>query len=208
MRGRRRARQYEETFDVPADWATERVTFAFEGVYRDAMVHINGDSAGQWANGYSTFHIPADPYLAYGQPNTIRVEVQAHEDSRWYGGAGIHRPAACAPRCSSYHSVAISTVLRGRRTIRPRATQVVPPSPARTRSAGTTGRRSRRHPRTQGWSGVVRRHRPGQTRYWRSPASSPPTRGDDRRPRSAPARGAARTAAVRCAPSLRIAVRR
>ncbi|MFZ0530488.1 MAG: glycoside hydrolase family 2 TIM barrel-domain containing protein [Propionicimonas sp.] len=84
--------QYEKTFYVSPDWATKRVTFEFEGVYRDAMVYINGDFAGQWANGYSTFHIPADPYLVYGQPNTIRVEAHAHKDSRWYSGAGIHRP--------------------------------------------------------------------------------------------------------------------
>ncbi|MFF7882189.1 glycoside hydrolase family 2 TIM barrel-domain containing protein [Streptomyces sp. NPDC020794] len=84
--------QYEKTFDVPASWATKRVTFEFEGVYRDAMVFVNDAFAGQWANGYSTFHIAADPYLRYGQANSIRVEAQAYKDSRWYSGGGIHRP--------------------------------------------------------------------------------------------------------------------
>ncbi|MEU7828624.1 MULTISPECIES: glycoside hydrolase family 2 TIM barrel-domain containing protein [unclassified Nonomuraea] len=84
--------QYDKDFEVPAAWAGKRVTFEFEGVYRDAMVFINGAFAGQWAGGYSTFHIAADPFLRYGQTNTIRVEAQAHQDSRWYSGGGMHRP--------------------------------------------------------------------------------------------------------------------
>ena len=83
---------YEKPFDVPKEWATKRVTFEFEGVYRDAMVYVNGALAGQWANGYSTFHVSADAFLRYGEENTIRVDAQAHEDSRWYSGGGIYRP--------------------------------------------------------------------------------------------------------------------
>ncbi|MFJ8048323.1 glycoside hydrolase family 2 TIM barrel-domain containing protein [Streptomyces luteogriseus] len=83
---------YEKQFNVPADWATKRITFEFEGVYRDAMVYLNGALAGQWANGYSRFHVSADPFLTYGQVNTIRVDAQAYQDSRWYSGGGIHRP--------------------------------------------------------------------------------------------------------------------
>lgn len=84
--------QYSKTFDVPPDWRDRRVTLEFEGVYRDAMVYVNGELAGQWANGYSIFHVPLDPFLRYGQPNTVSVEAQANEDSRWYSGGGIHRP--------------------------------------------------------------------------------------------------------------------
>lgn len=83
---------YEKQFDVPLTWATKRVTFEFGGVYRDAMVYLNGALAGQWANGYSTFHVEADAYLKYGETNVIRVDAQAHQDSRWYSGGGVHRP--------------------------------------------------------------------------------------------------------------------
>ncbi|WP_326663410.1 glycoside hydrolase family 2 TIM barrel-domain containing protein [Streptomyces canus] len=83
---------YEKQFDVPEEWATKRVTFEFEGVYRDAMVYINGALAGQWAGGYSRFHVSADPFLQYGRVNTVRVDAQAHQDSRWYSGGGLHRP--------------------------------------------------------------------------------------------------------------------
>ncbi|WP_458117258.1 glycoside hydrolase family 2 TIM barrel-domain containing protein [Arthrobacter sp. D2-10] len=84
--------QYEKTLDVPAAWGNRRVALEFEGVYRDAMVYINGELAAQWANGYSVFHVAMDPFLRYGESNSVRVEAQANEDSRWYSGAGIHRP--------------------------------------------------------------------------------------------------------------------
>jgi len=83
---------YEKQFAVPREWTRKRVTFEFEGVYRDAAVYVNGVLAGQWANGYSTFHIPADSFLRYGDTNSVRVDAQAHQDSRWYSGGGLHRP--------------------------------------------------------------------------------------------------------------------
>ncbi|WEV75321.1 glycoside hydrolase family 2 TIM barrel-domain containing protein [Bifidobacterium sp. ESL0800] len=84
--------QYKKSFEVPEQWADKRVVFEFEGVYRDAMVYINGAYAGQHSYGYSRFYIPANPYLDYGQTNTITVECRAHRDSRWYSGAGMIRP--------------------------------------------------------------------------------------------------------------------
>lgn len=83
--------EYTKTFDVPAEWRDKTVIFEFEGVYRDAMVYINGEFAAQRPNGYTGFAIKADPYLRYGQSNTIAVQAHAHEDSRWYTGAGIYR---------------------------------------------------------------------------------------------------------------------
>jgi beta-galactosidase len=83
--------EYSKTFDVPADLADKKVSVEFEGVYRDAMVFVNGVFAGQRPNGYSGFVIDLDPYLKYGAANTIRVDARAHDDSRWYTGAGIYR---------------------------------------------------------------------------------------------------------------------
>jgi beta-galactosidase len=82
---------YSKTFDVPADYRDKVIIMEFEGVYRDAVVYINGDFAAQRPNGYAGFAVKADPYLRYGQPNTITVEARSHQDSRWYSGAGIYR---------------------------------------------------------------------------------------------------------------------
>ncbi|MCI7456942.1 glycoside hydrolase family 2 TIM barrel-domain containing protein [Actinomyces urogenitalis] len=83
---------YERTLDVPASWRERRVTLELEGVYRDAVVKVNGSFAAQRPNGYTMFHVELDPFLRYGQENTITVECQAHNDSRWYSGGGITRP--------------------------------------------------------------------------------------------------------------------
>ncbi|ROO87328.1 beta-galactosidase [Actinocorallia herbida] len=83
--------EYRKTFSVPEEHRGKRIFLEFEGVYRDATVHINGDYAGQRPYGYSHFHIDADRYLRFGQDNEIRVEARAHRDSRWYTGAGIYR---------------------------------------------------------------------------------------------------------------------
>ena len=76
---------------MPEEYRDRSVTLEFEGVYRDAMVFINGEFAAQRPNGYTNFYVKADPYLRYGEPNTIRVQARAHQDSRWYTGAGIYR---------------------------------------------------------------------------------------------------------------------
>lgn len=83
--------EYAKTFDVPGEYRGKRVTLEFQGAYRDAVVFVNDVFAAQRPNGYSTFFVPLDPYLKYGEPNTVRVEVRAHEDSRWYTGAGLYR---------------------------------------------------------------------------------------------------------------------
>ncbi|MFI7361384.1 glycoside hydrolase family 2 TIM barrel-domain containing protein [Streptomyces sp. NPDC050149] len=83
--------EYHKTFFVPEDHRGKRIVIEFEGVYRDATVHINGAYAGQRPFGYSHFRIDADPFLRFGEDNEIRVEARSHQDSRWYTGAGIYR---------------------------------------------------------------------------------------------------------------------
>lgn len=83
--------EYRKSFFVPEEQSGKRILFEFEGVYRDAVVHINGDYAGQHPYGYSQFYIDADRFLKFGQHNEIHVEARSHRDSRWYTGAGIYR---------------------------------------------------------------------------------------------------------------------
>ena len=84
--------EYAKSFDVPADWRDKTVIVEFEGVYRDAVVFVNGDFAAHQANGYAAFAVTLDPFLRFGESNRITVEARAHKDSRWYTGAGIYRP--------------------------------------------------------------------------------------------------------------------
>ncbi|QFU92549.1 glycoside hydrolase family 2 TIM barrel-domain containing protein [Amycolatopsis sp. YIM 10] len=84
--------EYTKKFFVPEDYAGKRVRLEFEGVYRSALVYLNDDLAGRWASGYTGFSVVANDFLRYGVENVVRVEARAHRDSRWYSGAGIHRP--------------------------------------------------------------------------------------------------------------------
>lgn len=84
--------EYVRELDVPAAWREKTVLLEFEGVYRDAVVLVNGDFAAHEASGYAGFTVPLDAFLRFGEVNRITVEARAHKDSRWYSGAGIHRP--------------------------------------------------------------------------------------------------------------------
>lgn len=81
---------YEKKFQKPE---AAHAVFQFEGVYKNAVVYINGRQAGGCAYGYLPFSVCADEYLKAGE-NTIRVECDNTDqpDSRWYTGAGIYRP--------------------------------------------------------------------------------------------------------------------
>ena len=83
--------EYRKTFRVPEEDRGRRILVEFEGVYRDAMVYVNGNYAGQRPYGYSLFRVDAGRFLRFGADNEIRVEARAHKDSRWYTGAGIYR---------------------------------------------------------------------------------------------------------------------
>lgn len=83
--------EYRKTFSVPEEYRDKKVALVFEGVYRDAVVYVNDAFAGHRANGYSEFLVDVSPFLRAGEDNVIRVECRAHQDSRWYSGAGFHR---------------------------------------------------------------------------------------------------------------------
>jgi hypothetical protein len=84
--------EYRTTLAAPEEYRDKRVLLEFEGVYRTAMVYVNGALAGHWATGYTGFSVDLDDHLLFGADNEIRVVCRAHKDSRWYSGAGIHRP--------------------------------------------------------------------------------------------------------------------
>ncbi len=83
--------QYRRSLDVSPDHADACILLEFEGVYRDARVYVNDALVAHRPYGYSEFVVQIDPLLRFGEHNEIRVEARAHEDSRWYSGAGIHR---------------------------------------------------------------------------------------------------------------------
>jgi beta-galactosidase len=83
--------EYEKTFELPTDEAGSAVYLEFEGVYRDARVRVNDALVAHRPSGYTDFTVQVDHLLRFGEPNVVKVEARAHDDSRWYSGAGIYR---------------------------------------------------------------------------------------------------------------------
>lgn len=56
------------------------------------QIFVNGEPAGKWDYGYSSFYLDISDFVKYGQENGIAVYVDNRKhDSRWYPGAGIYR---------------------------------------------------------------------------------------------------------------------
>ncbi|VXB45827.1 glycoside hydrolase family 2 TIM barrel-domain containing protein [Plantibacter sp. T3] len=81
-----------KTFEVPAEWSGRIVRLEIQGAFRHAMVYLNDEFAGNRADGFARFFVELTPFLRFGETNTLRIETRAGQDSRWYAGAGLHRP--------------------------------------------------------------------------------------------------------------------
>jgi beta-galactosidase len=85
---------YRKTFSIPANAKGKLIFIAFDGVYRNSEVWINGHYLGKRPYGYSTFEYELTPHLVYGaKPNVIALKVDNSQqpNSRWYSGSGIYR---------------------------------------------------------------------------------------------------------------------
>lgn len=85
---------YRKTFRLPAGANSEsrEVWLAFDGVYMNSDVWINGHHLGHRPYGYSSFAYDATPYLVRGENVVaVRVDNSRQPNSRWYTGSGIYR---------------------------------------------------------------------------------------------------------------------
>jgi beta-galactosidase len=81
---------YRKSFQFVEEGKT--ALLEFDGVMQDAKVWVNGDYAGGWGFGYSSFAFDITRYLKHGPENIIAVRVENIDfSSRWYPGAGIYR---------------------------------------------------------------------------------------------------------------------
>lgn len=83
---------YLKDFVAPGEWEGRLVRLEIQGAFRRAQVFLNDELAGNRADGYARFFVDVTPFLHLGRENALRIEVRAGQDSRWYSGAGLHRP--------------------------------------------------------------------------------------------------------------------
>lgn len=84
---------YAKELYAPETLRDQLLMLKFEGVYHNAFVYVNGELAAKHPYGFSTFYVPLNPFLRYGQKNEIRVQARSGggKSNRWYSGAGIYR---------------------------------------------------------------------------------------------------------------------
>jgi beta-galactosidase len=73
--------EYKKSFEPLPDEGSA-VFLKFDGVYRDALVRVNDAVVAQRPGGYSDFTVHVDHLLRFGEPNEVKVEARAHDDSR------------------------------------------------------------------------------------------------------------------------------
>ncbi len=85
---------YRKSFVLPEEDKEKKIFIAFDGVYRNSEVWINGHLLGKRPNGYISFEYELTPYLHFGaEKNVVAVKVDNSQqpNSRWYSGSGIYR---------------------------------------------------------------------------------------------------------------------
>jgi beta-galactosidase len=84
---------YRTAISVTAADRGRRIWLEFDGVFRDAIVFVNGYDVARNESGYAPFSVPIDDFLDYdGGPNVVTVRADATLGEGWfYEGAGIYR---------------------------------------------------------------------------------------------------------------------
>ncbi|WP_264535457.1 glycoside hydrolase family 2 TIM barrel-domain containing protein [Flavobacterium sp. N1736] len=85
---------YKKTFKINASDSSKIISVAFDGVYKNSEVWVNGHYLGKRPNGYIGFQYDMSPYLNYGEKNNeiiVKVDNSKQPNSRWYSGSGIFR---------------------------------------------------------------------------------------------------------------------
>ncbi|WP_069659453.1 beta-galactosidase GalA [Arcticibacter eurypsychrophilus] len=83
---------YRKKINIPEGDYGKRITITFDGVFRNAIVWVNGHYLGTEPSGYNAFEYDITDLLNYGGDNTIAVRVDASMEEGWfYEGAGIYR---------------------------------------------------------------------------------------------------------------------
>lgn len=83
---------YRKTFHVDESELGKHFELQFDGIFRDAIIWVNGFYMGGDRSGYATRTYDITDYLNYGGENLICVRADATFEEGWfYEGAGIYR---------------------------------------------------------------------------------------------------------------------
>ncbi|MBR7098070.1 MAG: DUF4982 domain-containing protein, partial [Clostridia bacterium] len=108
---------YRKQFSIDPEWEGKRVFIEFEGVFRDAIVWVNGVYLDRHNSGYTSFSLELTDHLVFGEDNSIAVRVDSEQaEGWWYEGAGIYRNVNLLigePIYFKYHQTIVKADLNG-----------------------------------------------------------------------------------------------
>ncbi|GGA64006.1 beta-galactosidase [Edaphobacter acidisoli] len=83
---------YRRVFELDETDRGKRISLEFDGVYREAMVVLNGFYVGRHSGGYDPFRFDVTDFANPGGRNVLLIRVDATSSDGWfYEGAGIYR---------------------------------------------------------------------------------------------------------------------
>jgi beta-galactosidase len=83
---------YRKVFEIPQSDLGRRLSIEFDGVFRDAIIALNGNYLARNFSGYAPFRCDLTDFANYGGKNILVVRADATEHEGWfYEGAGIYR---------------------------------------------------------------------------------------------------------------------
>lgn len=83
---------YRKSFTLPATYKGKSLWLEFDGVYRDAIVYVNGKQLIRQPSGYIGFKVDIGSAVHFDRSNVLAVHVNAHkQEGWWYEGGGIYR---------------------------------------------------------------------------------------------------------------------
>jgi beta-galactosidase len=108
---------YRKKINITKNDLGRRITIAFDGVFRNSIVWLNGHYLGTEPSGYNGFEYDITDLLNYDGENTIAVRVDATMEEGWfYEGAGIYRHVwlnKSSPVHISTNGTFVSTTIKG-----------------------------------------------------------------------------------------------
>ena len=109
---------YRKQFQLNPEWEGKRIFIEFEGVFRDAVVWVNGVYLDRHTSGYTSFAIELTDHLVFGEDNSIAVRADSGlPEGWWYEGAGIYRNVNLLigePVYFKYNQTVVKTELDGK----------------------------------------------------------------------------------------------
>ena len=83
---------YRKHLELPATDAGKKIFIEVDGAMSFASVWVNGQCAGGWPYGYSSWRVDVTPFVKSGADNVIAIRLDnPKQSSRWYPGGGIYR---------------------------------------------------------------------------------------------------------------------